>query len=587
MDKDDMMPDAGPSPAIADLPAVLVVDDELCIAEELAFGLEEAGMRVTMASSAVSAEAALADGDGIGVVVTDIRMPGEDGLSLVRRLVMNRPPVQAVETVVMTGHATIEDAVAAVRAGAFDFVRKPFALEEMTAVVQRALARAMARRREAREAIRIAAARACQDAGMTVDPVTGLPDRAAFLGHLAAAGAGPDGLARAGVIAFDIDHFGALNEASGSHVGDAVLAEVGRRLRDAAGAGWLVARTGSDEFAAIAVEGGGAAALLAKAEAMRALLERPINLGGDGFRLTASVGVAHAAGVGRTALDDAAALAASAARRQGGARCVMFAPALQEAAERRLVLQRELQHAIERNQVELHFQPLFRIADRSLLGFEALLRWRHPVLGPVSPGEFIPIAEDGPAILDLGAWALEGAARQVAAWRAATTRPLQVSVNISGRQIADADVPGMFAAALAAHRLPHGALVAEVTESVALGPKAPAAVAALQAMGVQVALDDFGAGHSSLGVLGSLRVDTVKLDRSLVAGIGTAPRERRLFTGLAATIHALGLKVVVEGIEAESQLRIAREAGCAAAQGYLLGRPLTAAAAGMLVVRHG
>jgi diguanylate cyclase (GGDEF)-like protein len=581
------MPDSAVGPESSDQLAVLVVDDEVWIAEELMLGLEEAGLRVQMATSAVTAQAALAETDEIGVVVTDIRMPGEDGLSLVRRLVMNRPPPQAIETVVMTGHATIEDAVAAVRAGAFDFVRKPFTLDEMIDVVRNAMSRAIAKRRDARETQRMAAAQADRDAGRTSDPVTGLPDRAAFAARIAALAAAPaERRQEAGVIALDLDRFTALNDASGSQVGDAVVVEIANRLREAMGEGWMLARVGGDDFAMLAEDCGGPAMLLGRAEQIRTLVERPVTVGADTLRMTASLGVAHGAAAQRIALYDAATLAVGAAKRAGGARVMVFTSALQEAAERRLTIIQDLQHAVARNQVELYFQPIFRVADRTLLGFESLMRWRHPVLGPVSPAEFIPIAEEGPAILELGAWALETAARQAASWRGAVEQGLYINVNISGRQVADADVPAQFAAALAQNGLPPSALVAEMTESVALGPKAAAVVEALQAQGLRVALDDFGAGYSSLGVLGSLQVDVVKLDRSLVAGVSTEPREKRLFMGLVATIHALGLKVVVEGIETEGQLQVAHDAGCMAAQGYLLARPLTAAAAAALVTQH-
>ncbi|OYW09800.1 MAG: hypothetical protein B7Z53_02250, partial [Rhodospirillales bacterium 12-71-4] len=215
--------------------AVLVVDDEVWIAEELALGLEDAGLPVTIATSTAAAQAALETAPEIGVVVTDIRMPGEDGLSLVRRLVMNRPEAQAIETVVMTGHATIEDAVAAVRAGAFDFVRKPFTLDEMVAVARAARCRAAAKRQAARDraakAVRLAAAEAAREDAQARDPLTGLPNRAGFAAHLAAvaakAGPGADDFA---VIAVDLDRFSALNEAAGSSVGDAVLRAMAERL---------------------------------------------------------------------------------------------------------------------------------------------------------------------------------------------------------------------------------------------------------------------------------------------------------------------------------------------------------------------
>lgn len=579
---------AGRSPDPDDGLGVLVVDDEVWIAEELALGLEESGLVVKIATSAITAQAALAETANIGVVVTDIRMPGEDGLSLVRRLVMNRPDSDAIETVVMTGHATIEDAVAAVRAGAFDFVRKPFTLDEMIAVVTAARHRAAAKRREARERVtetqRLLAAEAEREEARARDALTGLPNRSAFGVHLVELSARP---AREGagiaVIAVDIDNFAALNEAAGSATGDAVLLAIATRLQRCAGPGWFVARIGSDEFGLASGDCASQADALAMAERIRATVEEPVPHASGTLRLTASVGVAYRQAGDHVALDVAALVAGSVARREGGSRCVLFTPAMQEAAERRLTITQDLPNAVERQQILLYFQPIYRIEDRRLLGFEALLRWRHPVLGFVSPGEFIAIAEESRLIVDLGAWALRAAARQAAEWKAGTERPLYVTVNLSGRQIAEADIPALFKTVLAAEGLPAAALVAEVTETVALGPKAGETVDALRALGIRVALDDFGAGYSSLGVLGGLSVDTVKIDRALVMRVVTDTRERRLLTGLVATIHALGLKVVAEGVETEGQLQVVRQAGCEAVQGYLLGRPLTAAAATTLV----
>lgn len=571
---------------------VLVVDDEVWIAEELALGLEEAGMAVKIATSAITAQAALAEAADIGVVVTDIRMPGEDGLSLVRRLVMNRPETDAIETVVMTGHATIEDAVAAVRAGAFDFVRKPFTLDEMIAVVAAARSRAATKRHEARtrmnESRRLAAAEAEREDARARDPLTGLPNRAAFSARLVelSMDATRDGSGMA-VIAMDLDGFAALNEAGGGSAGDTILRTMAMRLRQAVGDGWFVARIGSDEFAIASAACGSQAEALAVAERIRMVIEEPVPHPTGALQLTASIGVAHRSTADRVALDDAALVAGSVARREGGSRCVLFTPAMQEAAERRLTVVRDLPHAIPRQETAIYYQPIFNIADRGLLGFEALMRWRHPTLGFVSPGEFIAIAEESRVILDLGAWALRTAAAQAAQWKAGTERDLYVTVNLSGRQIAETDVAALFKAALDAEGLPAKALVAEVTETVALGPKAAESVEAIRKLGVRVALDDFGAGYSSLGVLGGLSVDTVKLDRALVMRVVTDTRERRLLTGLVATIHALGLKVVAEGIETEGQLQVVRQAGCEAAQGYLLGRPLTAAAATALVTAEG
>ena len=570
---------------LPELPTVLIVDDEACIAEELALGLTDGGLAVAVASSAARAQAALAADDRIGVVVTDIRMPGEDGLSLARRLVSNRPDSAAVETVVMTGHATIDDAVAAVRASAFDFIRKPFSLDQMTEVVRAACRRAMARRQDAAateaRARRLALAELERAAAEALDPLTGLPNRLGFAACLDSFAAAADpGLA---VIVLDIDGFLPLSEAAGGCAGELLLREVARRLREAAGDGWVLARIGRDAFAAAARSCADEAAAFAMAERLRAAIELPVRLPRGCRRITASLGVAHAAMLGRHGLEAAAQVACDAAQRAGGGRSLTCTPTMRQAEERRLAILQALPGAIERGEISLHYQPIFRIADRALLGFEALLRWHHPELGAVPPGEFIAIAEEGRLVLELGAWALRAATRQAAAWREGGQNAPFVSVNLSGRQIELQDVPAMVAAALAEAGLPPAALVVEMTETVALGPWAAEAVAALQRLGVRVALDDFGVGYSSLGVLGRLTVDIVKLDRGLVAGVATEARERRLLDGLVATLHALGTTVLAEGIETEAQLAVAGAAGCVAAQGYLLGRPQPAAQATRLL----
>lgn len=574
---------AGAVPAASHGLQVLVLDDELFIAEELALGLEEAGMRVLLATSAREAEALLAGHEDIGVVVTDIRMPGEDGLTLVRRLLANRGAAKAVETVVMTGHATIEDAVAAVRAGAFDFVRKPFALDDMINIVTAALERVAGTRQQAEAPLR-QFAEVGQEALPGFDPVTGLLDRSAFATRVAALRMADGRLPpKAAVIMLEVDRFTAVREAAGGAAADAVLTEVARRLQRIAGEAWCLARTGSAGFGAASAMAGDEAELLALAERMRAAAEAPFPHRGRVLRPAVNLGFAHAASCGDVGLDVAACAALSVARRQGAGHCVAFTPVMEETAARRRMILRDLPSAVTLGQVALHYQPIFRVADRALLGFEALLRWRHPSLGPVSPTEFILVAEEEGCILELGAWAIGEAAWQAALWRAEVERGLFLAVNISSRQIAEADVPALFEAALAAQRLPPSALMAEVTETVAVGPRAAEAVCALRKLGIRVALDDFGAGYSSLGALGGLSMDSVKLDRALAATGGDEIQERHLFRGLVSTIHALGLQVVVEGIETEAQMQMVKEAGCEAAQGYLLGRPLPATAADALL----
>lgn len=553
---------------------VLVVDDESWVAEELADGLRDAGFPVRVAQSAAEALRRLASEPEIGVVVTDLRMPGEDGLSLARRLLEDRRGERALRLVVMTGHATIDDATAAVRTGVFDFLRKPFALDEMLAVVGTALDAAAREREEAAlrhsTMSRLAVAEAETETLRGSDSLTGLPNRAVLLRRLASL---PPG---GGALVVAIERIAAIAEGAGHDTADAALREAARRMLAVIPDGCLVARTGDAALAAILpditeaeMHRLGCAVLAAIAEPMRCL--------GHSVALSASLGFVLASERGATPPEMALEAALAAARRMGAGAVVGFTPAMHAAAARRMRIEHELRDAVALGQLALHYQA---VADPQRLrpyAFEALMRWHHPALGPVPPAEFIPLAEENGTILDLGAMAIAGAACQAAAWRGWIAGGRSISVNVSARQLMGADVPRLFARALEAERLPHTALVAELTESFAAGAGAVPVLRELRRIGLRVALDDFGVGYSSLGMLRELPVDIVKFDRSLVANAALDPPGRQLLLGMAGMVGALGLKVVVEGIETPAQLAIAAEAGCAGVQGYLVGRPLPAA----------
>jgi diguanylate cyclase (GGDEF)-like protein len=574
------------APAMTGAPAeVLIVDDETFLAEELALGIGDAGLAVAVAHSAAEAERVLAQRPEILVVVSDIRMPGGDGLSLARRLLAQRAEAAAIELVVMTGHATVEDAAAAVRAGAFDFIRKPFSLAAMIDVVRRAHARAAGRRDAARDDLdrqrQLAEMLEERRVLATEDAATGSASRASFKARLAAMT--PAELAGAAVMLIGIDRLSQINAAAGSETGDAVLRQFADRLRAHLDPGVLVARSGDTEFAILVPQAPAPVLLRLRAEAIRQALEQPVRAGDQRWATTPSLGLACGDALGETPIEVAASVALQQARSQGGGRTVLFEASMRSAAARRLAIEQALLTALSARELTLFYQPLFDPQTRRLLGFEALLRWVSRQLGPVAPSEFIPVAEETGAVLAIGHWVLQSAARQAAAWRAAIGQGLYVAVNISRRQI---DQPGFVAeveALLATHGLPGDALVVELTESLAIGPAARPVVEALRRLGLGVALDDFGTGFSSLGTLCSLPVSMVKFDRSLLPPDGAAGDRWTLFRGFAGAVQALGLRVVAEGVETEAQLQGATAAGCGVVQGYLLGRPMPAEQADQLV----
>lgn len=557
--------------------SVLVVDDETELAEELALGLEDAGLPTRIAGSAPDALRLLAEAPEIGVVVTDVRMPGADGFSLASRLLSDAQPATARRVVIMTGQSTLDDASAALRAGAFDYLRKPFALDDLITIVLRAVESASAERKAHHDA-QVTRARLMKAEAETArmrrrDLVTGLPNAQALQDAIAGLGD-----MEAALLMVRLDGLHVVTDAGWRGLHDRLLADAAERFAKVAGRERLYALHDSAHFAVL-LDGASPAEAEAVGRAILGATANPMRAGDEALALTASVGLATRAGVGTAPLDVCAQVATAEAGRQGSGRLVVYSAQMHSDAARRLRVAQDLPAASAAGHLSLMYQPLMAPDLSCLLGFEALMRWTHPVLGPVSPGEFIPAAEESGAILDIGAWALDSAARQAALWRGISARPPYVSVNISGRQLQETDVPALVRGVLEAADLPPDALVVEVTETVAAGVGAPRILSALRAGGTKVALDDFGAGYTSLATLRSLPADIVKFDRSLLPGEPDDTRGAAFFTNLVQAVQGLGLAIVSEGIETGAQLALAAAAGVQAVQGYGVARPLTAEAA--------
>jgi diguanylate cyclase (GGDEF)-like protein len=376
----------------------------------------------------------------------------------------------------------------------------------------------------------------------------------------------------------DLDHFKNVNDSLGHSAGDELLQAAANRLQLLLRSGDTLARLGGDEFTLVAPNLDDAAAETL-ARAMIGAVGKPFALRGMQCVVQASIGIAVYPRDSDTTegLVRAADTAMYRAKAQGRARAVFFEEAMNARVVRRLALEQRLRLAIEEGSLSLHYQPKFTAGDCRLVGVEALARWVDAELGPVSPAEFIPLAEECGLIEPLGVWCVNEACAAMRGWRDLGLPIAHVAVNVSMYQLKNPQFPRLLHQALQAHGLEPSDLEIEVTESMLAGnlQEVIGLLAAVQKLGVRVAIDDFGTGYSSMVALQQLPANIVKIDRAFVVG-SDQPQGLALLRALIAAGHALGKEVVAEGVETSEQLEILRSCGCDVVQGYLLGKPHTA-----------
>jgi diguanylate cyclase (GGDEF)-like protein len=390
------------------------------------------------------------------------------------------------------------------------------------------------------------------------------------------------------VVVIDLDRFKQVNDSVGIAVGDSILLTLARRLGRLLKPQDTLARLTGDQFAMILLSERDPTRLIAFAETIRRTIRAPITFNDREIFLTASIGLALGDGQpSRTeeVLKDAE-LAMYHAKRIGGDRIELFKPAMRARKTDRLTLESELRRALEREEITILYQPIVRLEDRSVAGFEALARWDHPKMGRMSPSEFISIAEEIGLIVDLGLFVLERTARQLGAWQrnVRTREPIFASVNVSSRQLLRHDLIHDLRTVLSRSGLARGTLKLELTESLVMENPEHAAqlLTRIRELGAGLALDDFGTGHSSLSYLQRFPFDTIKIDQSFVRtnNKGTRPVILRSIISLA---HDLGMDVVAEGAETDSDAVELYQLGCEYAQGYAFGEPMTPEAARKLL----
>jgi len=408
------------------------------------------------------------------------------------------------------------------------------------------------------------------------DQLTGLPNRSLLADRLRQSARVQDRRSNGAMLLFlDLDNFKAINDRFGHSAGDCLLATVAARLQELARGGDTVARLGGDEFVILADDlDDPEAAARSLAERIHLVMRAPVPVGECQLHTSVSIGIAPV-GPGsdpETCLAQADA-AMYRAKRGGPARVESYSREIGEDTRRTGQLAHELRMAHERGQLAVHYQPLFRPGG-AVVGMEALLRWRHPSLGEVTPDEFVPLLERSREIVPIGRWVLFEATRQCRAWQA--DHPgLSVSVNISVRQLQDPDFVDDVHHALVQSQLVADSLVLEVTESVLAVDmvRIGMVMERVRALGVHLALDDFGTGYSSLLRLKGLPIDRLKIDRSFVSGLGSSGHDPTIIATVVDLAHKLGLAVVAVGVETEEELRAVSVMGFDEVQGFLLARP--------------
>jgi diguanylate cyclase (GGDEF)-like protein len=408
------------------------------------------------------------------------------------------------------------------------------------------------------------------------DVLTGLPNRTMFqqqLDHSFRASAGNGGLFA--LHCLDLDQFKVINDTLGHPAGDALLVEAARRLQHAA-RGHFVARLGGDEFVVLQTVGDDRDAIDRLARDILDGMGHPLMIDGNECVPSTSIGIAIAPqdGIDGETLLRNADLALYRAKEAGRGTYAFFEESLNERAQQRRQLESDLRLAIEREEFELHYQPLFDLEQNRICSFEALIRWNHPTRGQVSPAEFVPVAEDTGLIVPIGAWVVREACARAATW----PDDIRIAVNASAVQFHRGALHETILRALADTGLAPARLEVEITESIFLegGETTLRLLHSLRSLGVRIALDDFGTGYSSLSYLQSFPFDKLKIDRSFIQNLLTRDGASAIVRAITELAHALNIETTAEGVEETAQLVELRSHGCSSVQGFLFAEPMTA-----------
>lgn len=551
---------------------VMIVDDEPIMMDVVQAFLEDAGYTHFLTTDDSARALDLMQKERPDVLLLDLIMPGKSGFELLGDI-RNDPALRFMPVIVLTAASDSDTKLQALEFGATDFLAKPVDPSELILRLRNALA-----------------FKAYQDQLAYNDALTGLPNRQLFLERLA----WTLRLARrhnkqCALLQVGLDRFKQINDTLGHEMGDEVLKAVSRRLtaalRESDTLGKLddgedaisLSRLAGDEFMVLISEIRHAEDASIIARRLLDTMQAPLLLNGRELFITISVGIVlfpQDAQEGTDLLTNVD-LAMTQAKLRGRNTYAFHSPETNARSHERLTLETELRKAIERDQLDVYYQPKLHLASGRVIGAEALLRWTHPTLGAISPARFIPLAEETGLILPLGEWVLRRASRDAVVWQQ-RGYALTVSVNVSSLQFHRGDMPAIIQSVLLASGLPADKLIVELTESL-LMDNAQANIDMLhdiKALGVWLSMDDFGTGYSSLAYLKRFPLDELKVDQQFVRDLPGDPGNRAIVGAVIAMAHGLGLTVTAEGVETPGQVEFLKTHGCDQFQGYLFSRPL-------------
>lgn len=543
---------------------VLVVDDDRSTRNALRNTLQRDGFRVEEAADGAQALVMLKRMQP-DVILMDAVMPVMDGFTACAR-VQELPNSRAIPVLMITAledNTSIERAFAA---GASDYIPKPIHFAVLSQRVRRIIEANQAEKRIRHMAYN--------------DMLTGLPNRALFIDqlgrHIEQARMAGESVA---VLFLDLDRFKNVNDTLGHDVGDRLLVAAAQRIRRSVRNADCVARLGGDEFTVVLAEIVGPNAAMSAAQNICRALAAPFQIDGHDIFVTASVGISvypHDGTDVGSLLKHADTAMYRAKKTNSGFQ--FFEPSMEQSISEHVRMEGDLRRAMDRGELDLYFQPQSRVASNRIIGAEALIRWRHPQRGMVSPAEFIPLAEETGLIISIGEWVLRRACQQMKVWLDEGLDLARIAVNLSVKQLLQKNFAATVEQVLDEVGLPPSALELEITESTLMehAQDTLQALQRLRSLGVRLSIDDFGTGYSSLSYLKRFEVDIIKIDRSFVRDVPHDPDDASIATGIIALAHSLRLEVVAEGVENEAQLRFLKERNCDLLQGYLLSPPLPA-----------